>query len=108
VVSPVTISTLRPPAVKLACSQNNRKPFTISAPGDASGPVTGGSNPILIGGCGVCAAAGLFRSARPSTIDPSKREAGNFILSDIRFSPPMWPKSQSIFLVTNRLRCDHI
>ena len=49
VVSPVTISTLRPPAVMPACSQNSRKPLTISAPGDASGPVIGGRKPIRIG-----------------------------------------------------------
>jgi hypothetical protein len=32
--------------------------LTISAPGEASGPVTGGRSPILIGGFCCCASAG--------------------------------------------------
>ena len=48
---PVTISILRPPAVMSTCSQNSWKPSTMSAPGDASGPVSGSRKPILIGPC---------------------------------------------------------
>src|SRR5262245_48198447 len=50
-----------------ACSQNRRNPLTISAPGDASGPVIGGRKPMRIGplSC-ACAAVRPANSATAS------------------------------------------
>ena len=72
VVSPVTTSTLRPPAVYFACSQKSAKPSCMSLPGDASGPVSGGSRPMRIGPLCACAAGAAPRAAS-AAIETSER-----------------------------------
>ncbi len=75
VVSAITYSTLRPPAVWPAWSQNIFQPSTMSLPGVASGPVTGASTPILIGAC-ACAAADRPSAASAASESESRGRYG--------------------------------
>ncbi len=74
VVSPVTISTLRPPAVYFACSQNSVNPSCMSLPGEASGPVSGGSRPMRIGPVCACASGAAPRAAS-AAMETSERNS---------------------------------